>query len=699
MKFNIELEGKNIEVDDRNLAEQANGNILIRCGDTTVLSTCTMSKEDREGLDFFPLTTEYEERLYAAGRIKGSRFLKREGRATDDNICISRLIDRAIRPRFDQGMKRDVQVISTVLSWDGENASDVLGILGASIALSISDIPWHGPIATVRVAKKDGEFILNPTYSQMDEAELDVVFAAILKGDEVLINMIEGGANEASEKDVEDALALAIEPLRKLVKFQEEIKAKIGKEKVEIPKAEKDEELEKEITEFIGDKLDKAIFQKDKTKRSDDLRILEKETKVFLEEKYPENPRGKYVQNFFEEEVNRIIHENVIKYDKRADGRKLDEVREIKAEVGVLPRVHGSGLFQRGKTTGLSVLTLGSPRDQQLVESLGGEYEKRFMHHYNFPPYSVGEVRPMRGPGRREIGHGSLAEKALVPLLPSFEDFPYTIRVVSEMLSSNGSTSMAAVSGSSLALMDGGVPIKRLATGIAIGLAQDEETGDYKIMTDIQGPEDHHGDMDFKIAGTREGITAIQLDIKVAGISTKIVKEALKRGKTAREGILDTMEKAIKEPREKLSAFAPKIATIKIDPEKIGGVIGAGGKIIKEIIEKTGSDVNVEDSGMIFLTSDNEESIKKAKAWIEGIVKEVEVGEIYEGTVKKTLDFGAFVEILPGQEALVHISKLADKRVENVEDIVKVGDEVTVKVIKIDDRGRIDLALIKNKSK
>ena len=715
MKFSLEIGGKNLEVESRDLAEQANGNILVRYGDTLVLATCVISKEDREGLDFFPLTVEYEEKYYAAGKIKGSRYIKRESRPSDEAICNARLIDRAIRPRFNQEMKREVQVITTVLCWDGENDPDVLGLLAASLSLSVSDIPWSGPIAAVRVVKVKDKFILNPTYEEREKSEMDIIFAGVPaeappngakagsseNKNTVLINMIEGSSEEVEEDTVLEALKFSEKYLKKLIIFQNEISEKIGKEKIVIERPLLDAVLEKEMKEFLKDRLEKAFFQKEKEKRKDEVNKLKEELISIVSEKNPEEEKVKYAQSFFEEEINRLVHENVIKYNKRVDGRKLDEIRKIYCEVGLLPRTHGSGLFCRGQTKSLSILTLGAPGDQQLLEGMEIVGKKRFMHHYNFPPYSVGEIRPIRGPGRREIGHGILAEKALLSLIPSFEEFPYTIRAVSEMLSSNGSTSMASVSSSSLALMDAGVPIKRPAAGIAIGLmtGSDPCLTQYKVLTDIQGPEDHHGDMDFKVAGTRKGITAVQMDVKIEGISEKIIKEALTKAKKARLEILDSMDKVLAKPRSQLSSYAPRISTLQINPEKIREVIGPGGKVINAIVEETGVAIDIQDTGLIFITSEKEEANKKAIDWIKNITKEVKVGEIFQGRVKRILDFGAFVEILPSQEGLIHISKLGPERVRKVEDVVKIGDIVSVKVISIDEQGRINLSLLKNKSK
>jgi len=690
MKFNLKLDGKNIEVETNSLAEQANGSALVRCGDTLVLATCVMSKQNREDLDFFPLFVEYQEKYYAAGKIKGPKYIKRESRPSDEAVCNARLIDRCIRPRFPKGLKREIQVIITVLSWDGENDPDLLGLIASSIALSISDIPWNGPLGAVRVCRKNNNFILSPSYEQKEGADMDIIFS----GDS-LINMIEGSFNQVEEKAVCQAYDFAEKHIEKIIEFQNDIKKKSGKEKIVCQPIAPDLDLEKEIKKFLGDKFEKAFFQKDKIKRSEQLDDLTKELSFFIEDKYEDNNKLKYALSFLDKEADRLVHENVIKYDKRVDARKLDEVRKITSEIGLIPRTHGSGLFSRGQTKALSILTLGGPGDQQLIEGMEIVGDKRFMHHYNFPPYSAGEVKPLRGPGRREIGHGVLAEKALLPLLPNVEEFPYTIRIVSEIVSSNGSTSMASVSGCSLALMDAGVPVKGLAAGIAIGLIKDEETGKYKLLTDIQGPEDHHGDMDFKVAGTRQGITVVQMDVKVNGIDRKIIEQALNRAKKARNKILDVMEKTISKPRVELSPYAPRIFTVQINPDKIGELIGPGGKVINKIIAETGAEIDIQDSGLVFITSEKEEAAKKAVVWVKNITREVKVGEVFQGEVKRILDFGAFVEILPGQDGLIHISKLSDKRVEKVEDVVKIGDIVSVKVISVDDQGRINLTLLK----
>lgn len=690
-KFQIEIGGRNLEVEFKSLAEKANGSCLVKYGDTMVLATAVMSDQTREGIDFFPLTVEYEERFYAAGKILGSRFMRREGRPSDEALVTARAIDRAIRPRFPKNLRREVQVVVTCLSWDGENDPDALGLLAASIALSVSDIPWSGPIAALRVGKKDNEFLINPTYEQREQSrELDLLLAGVEKKD-FLVNMIEMEGEQTQEETLISGYEFSLPELKKLIAFQKEIAEKRGKKKIALEEPAREPELEKEITDFLKDRLEKALYPggPDRVSTLNDVR---EDLLYFIEGKYPGLGKGVYCKAFFEKETDRLVHKNVIEKEKRPDGRKLDQVREIRVEAGLLPRTHGSGLFMRGETKALSILTLGSPSDVRLLEGMEIRGKKRFMHHYNFPPYCSGEVKPMRGPGRREIGHGMLAEKALINLVPNFEEFPYTMRAVTEILSSNGSTSMAAVSATSLALLDAGVPLKDPATGIAIGLMTNEG-GDYKLLVDIQGPEDHHGDMDFKVAGTRKGITAVQLDVKIDGIGGKILKEALEMAKRARHQILEKMEQLLPQPREKLSPWAPRIYTLQIKPEKIREVIGPGGKMIHEIIEKCEVGIDIEDSGRVFITAEKEEAGQKAIAWIKNITKEVKVGEVFEGKVKRILNFGAFVEILPGQEGLVHISQLAPYHVKKVEDVVKIGDIVPVKVVSIDEQGRINLSI------
>lgn len=688
--FKLKFGERELIADTQNLAEQANGSCFLRYGETEVLATAMMSEYDMEERGFFPLTVEYEERYYAAGKIRGPRYIKREARPSDEAICNSRLIDRAIRPLFPKDFKREVQAVVTVLSWDGKNDPDILGLLSASLALSLSDIPWAGPVGVVRIGKINDKFVLNPIYEEGEKTQLDLVIAGVKKEGQVLVNMIEGGGEEAQEKDVLDAYDFSRPYLEQLIAFQEEIMGKIGKEKIKIEPVVPDTPLEKEIRDFFGKKLEEVLYEEKKSIRHRNKEELKQEIIDFVGGKYPE--KVKYAEKFFDREIERILHEKIISDGKRPDGRKLDEIRKIDCKVGILPRTHGSGLFCRGETKALSILTLGAPGDMQLLEGMEISGKKRFMHHYNFPPYSAGEIRPMRGPGRREIGHGMLVERAILPLIPSFEEFPYTIRVVTEILSSNGSTSMASVSSSSLALMDAGVPIKSAATGIALGLINDER-GNYKILTDIQGPEDNHGDMDFKIAGTKKGITAIQMDVKIEGITKEILKEALENGKKARLKIFEKMEEVIKAPRKELSPHAPRVLTLQINPDRIREVIGPGGSRINEITEECEVSIDIEPTGKIFITGEKEEAAKKAMSWIENMTREVKVGEIFQGKVKRILNFGAFVEILPGQEGLVHISQLAPYRVQRVEDVVKIGDIIPVKVISIDEIGRINLSL------
>ena len=698
-QFKLNIGGKDLIVEINDLAGQASGSCMVRYGDTVVLATAVMAKA-REGIDFLPLTVEYEERFYAAGKILGSRFVRREGKATDEAIITGRVIDRAIRPRFSENFHNEVQVVITCLSWDGENDPDILGIIAASVALGVSNIPWASPIAPLRIGRSGDKFIINPTYEERKEGKLDMILVGIREDNKPLINMIEMEGSEAQESTVMEAYELAQPHLKNLIDFQNEIIKKIGKEKSVIKETPIDQNLEKEFNSFLGDKLEKALFQVKKTDRDAAIGELKGNLTYFIEGKFPGLEKTKPIEGFFEKEINRLVHENAIQKGRRPDGRKLDEIREIKVEAGVLPRTHGSGIFMRGETKALAILTLGTPSDVRLMEGMELRGKKRFMHHYNFPPYSSGEVKPMRGPGRREIGHGMLAEKALFPLIPNFEEFPYTMRVVTEILSSNGSTSMASVSAASIALMDAGVPIKSPATGISIGLMSDQK-GNYKLLADIQGPEDHYGDMDFKVAGTRVGITAIQMDVKISGIGEEIFKKALEMGQKARFQILDKIEALLPKPRPELSQWAPRIFTLQIKPEKIREIIGPGGKVINEIIEKCEVSIDIEDSGRVFITAEKEEAAKKAIAWINNITREVVVGEVFQGKVKRILNFGAFVEILPGQEGMVHISQLADRRVDRVEDVVNVGDIVPVKVIAIDDQGRINLSIkeLKNGSK
>ncbi len=692
-EYRIKIGDKEFIIKPNSLAEQANGSALVQYGETVVLGTATMSKEEREGLDFFPLSVEYEEKFYAAGKIRGSRFTKREARPSDAAIITARLIDRSIRPRFDKEFKKDVQVIGTCLSWDGENDPDIVGFIASSISLMISDIPWEGPLAAVRVSRKNSNFIINPTYQEREESDLDIFFSGFEneKG-ETIINMIESGADEVSENDILETFSFAEKYIKEICDFQKKIALEIGKEKIKKEKIKKDPDFEKEIKDLIKDKVKNALNGKEKSERNEEIKNIENEISLYVSEKYPED-KNKHSQSLsiLEEEISETIKDNIFSSGKRVDDRKLDELRELKADVSLLPRTHGSALFGRGQTKSLSILTLGSPGDHQLLEGMDSIGKKRFLHHYNFPPYSVGETKTLRGPSRRDIGHGTLAEKALLPIIPCFEDFPYTIRIVSEIVSSNGSTSMASVSSSSLALMDAGIPIKKPVAGISIGIM--EKDNDYRLLVDIQGSEDHYGGMDLKVAGTRDGITAIQMDVKIQGITKKILEESLSLAKENRFKILDKIESVLSKPREQLSVFAPRVIKIQINPEKIREVIGPGGKIINEIIDETGATIDIQDSGIVFITSEKKESAEKAVEWVKNIVREVEVGEIFQGKVKRIMDFGCFVEILPGQEGLVHISKLSNERVEKVKDVVDVGQIIPVKVIGIDEQGRINLSL------
>jgi len=692
-KYSLKLGEKDLIVEINGLADQANGSAVVRYGDTMVLTTATMAKKEKPDMGFFPLMVDYEEKYYAAGKIKGPRYIKRETRPSDEAICNARQIDRSIRPLFDDRLKNEVQAIATVLSWDAENEPDIISLLGISTALMVSDIPWQGPTASVRVGYLDGEYILNPTYEQRQTSEIDVVFAGVERGGEILANMIEGGFHETQEEKILEAFVFAKPQIKRLLDFQNKIAADCGKAKMELPPQDKNEELARELRDFIGKDIKNALYQPQKIQRGQEMEAARVKLEEYAQQKYPDNPDAlKFAKKFYDQEIDRVLHETVLATGKRPDGRDPDQMRALSAKSGVIPRTHGSGLFQRGETKALSAATLGAPGDQQLLDGMEITGKKRFLHHYNFPPYSCGEVRFLRAPGRREIGHGMLAEKTLLPLIPSVEEFPYTIRVTSEIVASNGSTSMAALSAASLALMDAGVPIKSHATGISMGMiAKDRKN--YKILTDIQGPEDHHGDMDFKIAGTRQGVNAVQMDVKIDGITEEMMARTLEQGKKARHQILDVLEKELAAPRPELSPWAPRIIIVKINPDKIRDVIGPGGKIINEIIEQTGVLIDIEEDGTIFITAEKAEAGQKASEWIQNITREVKVGEIFTGKVKRIMNFGAFVEIIPGQEGMIHISKLANHRVNKVEDIVKIGDTVSAKVIEIDAQGRVNLSL------
>jgi polyribonucleotide nucleotidyltransferase len=682
--FSIEWAGRQLTVEIGQLAKQANGAALIRYGETVVLSTATASKEPKP-LDFFPLTVNYEERLYAVGKIPGG-FIKREGRPSEKAILASRLIDRPIRPLFADGFRNEVQVISMVMSVDQNCSSEMAAMFGSSLALSVSDIPFEGPIAGVIVGLVDGNFVINPTREQQEKSEIHLSVA----GTKDAINMVEAGANEVPEETMLEAIMFGHEEIKRLISFQEEIVAAVGKEKMEVQLAEIDAEIESVVRDICEKDMLQAIQVQEKHAREEAIKSVKNTVVAQYEEKEADEATLKQVKKVLDKlvknEVRRLITEDKV----RPDGRKLDVIRPLSSEVGKLPRTHGSGLFTRGQTQALSICTLGALGDVQILDGLGIEESKRFMHHYNFPLFSVGETGPIRGPGRREIGHGALGERALEPVIPNEKDFPYTIRLVSEVLESNGSTSQASICASTLAMMDAGVPIKAPVAGIAMGLIKSGEN--YSILTDIQGMEDHLGDMDFKVAGTSKGVTALQMDIKIDGLSREILEEALLQAKKGRMQILESMLATLGESRTELSQYAPKILMMNIKPDKIRDVIGPSGKNINKIIDDTGVKIDIEQDGTVFISSVDDEMNKKAKKIIEDIVREVEVGQMYLGKVKRIEKFGAFVEIFSGKDGLVHISELAEERVGKVEDVLALGDEILVKVIDIDKQGRVNLS-------
>ena len=681
--YSIELGGRTLTMEIGKIAKQANGAVLVRYGDTAVVVAATGTKTPREGVDFFPLTVDFEEKMYAVGKIPGG-FIKREGRPAETAILTSRLIDRPIRPMFPEGYHNDVQIVATAVSVDPDNAPDIPAMIGASCALSISDIPFEGPIAGVRVGMIDGQYIINPTIEQAKVSRLNLAVA----GTKDAILMVEAGANEISEDEMLDAIWFGHEEIKKLVEWQEKIMAEVGKPKMEVPVYEPPAELAAEIEAYGAEQLKAALMDANKLEREENVARIKAEIADAFMEKYPDN--AKDVAYITQKLVKKIVRRTISVDKIRPDGRALDEVRPVTCEVGLLARPHGSALFTRGQTQILNVLALAPLSEAQTLDGLGVELTKRYIHHYNFPPYSVGETKPLRSPGRREIGHGALAERALLPVIPSEEEFPYAIRLVSETLESNGSSSMGSVCASTLSLMDAGVPIKAPVAGVAMGLVKD---GDYfTILTDIQGLEDALGDMDFKVAGTKNGITAIQMDIKIDGINKEIFKQALAQAKRGREHIMGIMLDCISEPRKELSKYAPKITTIHVDPEKISKIIGPGGKTIKKIVEETGAKIDIEEDGRIYIAAVNSEEAAKAIDMINGITAEAEVGKVYTGKVTRLMAFGAFVEILPGKEGLVHISQLSTERVNKVEDVVSVGDEIVVKVTEIDQKGRINLS-------
>ncbi len=682
--FETELAGRKLSLDFGKYAGLANGSVLVRYGDTVVLVAATASAKPREGMDFFPLSVDFEEKQYAVGKIPGG-FIKREGRPTEKAILTSRLIDRPIRPLFNKGMRNDVQVVATVLSVDPDVPPEIPAMIGSSAALSVSDIPFGGPTGSVMVGRVNGELVLSPTEAQRAESDLHLVVA----GTKDAVMMVEAGAKEVSEEVMLSAILFAHEHIKQLVAFQEQIVAEIGKPKAEFPIVTTGEDVKAAVREYAYEKCEWIFECFDRHERQDREDAVKAEVQAHFAEQF--EGRAGEIDDALYYLNKEIMRKKILEQGVRPDGRNLREVRPIWCETSVLPRPHGSAVFTRGETQVMTVATLGAMGDAQTLDGLSNEDTKRYMHHYNFPPYSTGEAGRLRGPGRREIGHGALAERALEPVIPSEEDFPYALRLVSEVLSSNGSTSQASVCGSTLALMDAGVPIKAPVAGAAMGLIKDTETGKVAVLTDIQGLEDFLGDMDFKVAGTMNGITAIQMDIKIKGIDEPILRQALSQALEARLHILGKMLEVLPQPRENLSRYAPKIIRFTINPEKIREVIGPGGKMINKIIAETGVKIDIEDDGRVFISTPDEEAAAKARRIIEGIAKDVEVGDVYTGKVVRIMNFGVFVELLPGKDGMVHISKLANGRVEKCEDVVKVGDELEVKVAEIDSQGRINL--------
>ena len=692
-KFETELAGRKLVIEPWRVAELSNGNTIVRYGDTVVMVNVTASKEPKEGVDFFPLSVDYEEKLYSVGKIPGS-FTKREGKPADKAILTSRAIDRPIRPLFPKDFRNDVVVVATVLSVEPDNSPEVCAMIGASVALSISDIPFGGPTAAVNVGYVDNQIVINPTLEQREKTRLTLTVAGTMDK----VTMIEAGADEITNDTMLDCIKAGHEEIKKLCKFIKEIKDEVGKPKFEYKSFATNKEVFDEISENFKARMYQDVQALDKEVRDANMDKLAEDVQAYFVEKYGEEEtenKSADIANSLHDLEKECVREMILKEHKRPDGRKIDELRPLSCEVGFLPRVHGSAIFTRGQTQVLSVVTLGTKSEEQELDGLDEQVAKRYMHQYNFPSYSVGEARPSRGPGRREIGHGALAEKALVPVIPSEDEFPYTIRVVSEVLSSNGSTSQASICGSTLALMDAGVPIKKPVAGISTGLVTSKENPDeYVMLTDIQGIEDFFGDMDFKVGGTKDGITAIQVDIKNDGLTYDIIKQAFERTKVARDYILDNiMLPQIAEPRKELSKYAPRIITTKIDVDKIKDVIGPGGKMINKIIDATEVKIDIEDDGRVCIYSNDGENGKKALKMIEAIAKDPEVGQIYEGKVTRLMNFGAFVDIGGGKEGLLHISKISNKRVEKVEDVLSVGDEIKVKVYEIDSQGRINLSM------
>jgi polyribonucleotide nucleotidyltransferase len=684
-RYEIDLAGRPLVLETGKLAAQANAAVTVRYGDTVLLAAVTAAPEPREGADFFPLTVDYEERMYAAGKIPGN-FFRREGRPTEQAILTMRLTDRPLRPLFPKDFRNDVQIICTALSWDGENDNDILCIIGASAALMISDIPFDGPCAAIRVGYIDGKVVVNPTIPQMQQSKLDLVVAGTAEAP----NMLEAGASEVADEVCIEAIRLGHEALKPLFDLQNKMRAEIGKPKFEYPHAGPSEELEQKVRSLIGSRIDAVLDTAEKHARATGAREIAKSIAEQLGD--AAEGRGKDIAAIVEEVEAEALRERILSGGKRPDGRGVNDLREISAEVGVLPRTHGSGLFQRGETQVLSIVTLGSTADEQSIDSLGLDESKRYIHHYNFPPYSVGEVRRSGSPGRREIGHGALTERSLVPVIPPKEEFPYTLRVVSEVLSSNGSTSMASVCGSTLSLLDAGVPIKAPVAGISIGLVASKDQQKHELLTDIQGIEDHHGDMDFKIAGTTAGVTAIQLDLKARGLPVAWIPDVFARAREARLFILEKMSAAIAETRPELSEFAPRVLKTKIPIDKIGQLIGPGGKNIRGLQDTNKVKIDVEDDGTVYIAGTDAAGAERALQNIEMLGKDVEIGQTYLGKVNRLTTFGAFVEILPGKDGLVRMGELAEEPVNRVEDVVSIGDEIMVKVIEVDPQGRVNLS-------
>jgi polyribonucleotide nucleotidyltransferase len=703
LTFKTEWLGRELTFKTGRLALQADSAVTVQYGETVILATVVESKTERDGIDYFPLMVDFEEKLYAAGIIKGSRWIKREGRPSDESVLTGRMIDRSVRPLFNQDSRKDVQLVITVLSVDKENDYDIVSLIAASAALSISGVEWNGPIGGIRVGRKGDRLIFNPTYEEMENSDLDLIVA----GTKEKTIMIEAGAKEIKEKDMEEAIIRGQKEMQPAIKLIEELKNKFPlkdkaqkkelKSEEEIKQEEIKQEVLKTTDQWLKENVKKYLFTKEyytKGERKAALNDIKKDLDEYLFNKnVSKDNRHFAIGKLLEKQVDTEITNALINEEKRVDGRKLDEIRTLLADVEIIPRIHGSGLFSRGETQVMSIVTLGASGLEQTLEGIEGEFKKRYMHHYNFPAYSVGEARPNRGASRRDIGHGALAEKALLPVIPEKEEFPYTIRVVSETLGSNGSSSMASTCASTLSLMDAGVPIKKHVAGIAMGIASNEDMSKWKVLTDIQDLEDGKGGMDFKITGTKDGITAIQLDTKTDGLNEEIIKQTFIQGRKALDQVLEKLEEAIKDPRKELSKYAPRITSFNIDPEKIREVIGAGGKVINEIIAACDVQIDIEDDGLVMVCGNDPEGSEKAVNWIKDIVREFEPGEIFKGKVVRLMDFGAFVELLPGRDGMVHVSELAPYRIGKPEDFINIGDEVTVKIKEIDDQGRVNLTM------